>query len=309
MTRKSGSNMTFLKHLEELRGRLIISIVWLVLATLIGGYFLHKAVLDYLRRPMEFVSLGEGKPILTWRVAKDGSTTLTVTLDGGEVRPLDKLSEEELSRLDHFKMRIEFGEEGGHIFTFGPDYRSNLFYFTLLTPYILILKAALLIGVALSIPMWAWQIWLFVAPGLKGNERRIVKPVILSSMLLFPLGAGFAYYVLKIAVRVLTRFSFEWLEPRLDVAKYMSFVLTFMLAFGVLFQMPLVIILLVRMRLLTTKSLRKNRKYAVLIIMVLAAFLTPQDPFTMLAMGLPLVLLYEISIWVSRLIEPRESED
>jgi sec-independent protein translocase protein TatC len=327
MAEKQGFEMTFLEHLGELRGRLIICVSWFALVTAIGGVFGFQPVLDLLQNPMRNVASSNDELVLTLLIAHDGSISVKEP----------PLTVENYRKLHRTRFKFQFNglepttatleqaagdhelttdtveqssEEQEYFLEVGKDYQSQLFYFSLFSPFLMVIKVALLIGVFLSLPMWVWQLWLFMSPGLKGKERRLIRPIIWSSVLLFPAGAGFAYCVLLLAVKMITGYYkyFDWLEPRLDVIKYMNFVVTFMLIFGILFQTPLVIVLLVRLRLLTTKFLRKNRKFAILIIMIMSAILTPADPLTMLAMGVPLLLLFEISIWVSVLLEPKDEE-
>lgn len=171
---------------------------------------------------------------------------------------------------------------------------------------------ALVIGIAASIPVLAYQFWAFVAPGLYPDEKRWGPWLVISVSIFFVLGVVFAYYVLApFAIKFLTAIGSPDVEKNISINYYAKFVLQLLVASGLLFLMPVASFLLTKMGLITPTFLRKSWRYAIIIILIVAAFITPPDPVSMLLMGVPLLFLYEFSILVSHLAlhqEKRKSE-
>jgi len=172
------------------------------------------------------------------------------------------------------------------------------------------MKVGMFAGLCLSFPVIAGQIWMFVAPGLYRNERKAFLPFLLATPFLFALGAAFVIYVmLPFAIHALLGFDTPGTGGRLGiqlqakVSEYLDFVMTLIFAFGLTFQMPVLLSLLGRVGIITSKQLRQVRRYAIVGITALAAVLTPPDIFSMVSLIVPLVLLYEISIGCVWLIE------
>ena len=172
------------------------------------------------------------------------------------------------------------------------------------------LKLAFYGGLVLAFPVIAWQIYRFVAPALFPKERKYVLILFPLIILLFAGGVLFAYFgILKLVISFLITIAGN-LEPMLTIDKYVSFVLAFTIPFGLVFELPVVVYILTRMGIITPEWLSRNRKYALLIIFILAAVLTPGgDPISQCLMGVPVFLLYEISIWVSKLFRPKGQDD
>lgn len=166
------------------------------------------------------------------------------------------------------------------------------------------LKISVISGIIVSSPIILYELGRFVAPGLLPKEKKYVFPLIIVIASLFLLGAMFCFFfVLPFAMNFLLTYKTEALKPMLSVGRYIDFCLKFILAFGVIFEIPVVIVFLTKMGVITTQSLAKNRKYAVLIAFVIAALLTPTpDAFNQILMAGPIILLYEAGIWVSRLL-------
>ncbi|MGA2547640.1 MAG: twin-arginine translocase subunit TatC [Rectinemataceae bacterium] len=179
--------------------------------------------------------------------------------------------------------------------------------FSLLDGFMIKLRLALYTGIVLSFPVWAFQILRFVSPGLKPEEKRGLFPLLVSAVLLFAAGTAFGYYLLWGMIRVLIRLFPAQVEYFPSAVDYLSFVVFFLLACGIAFEMPCMLILLVRLRILKSDLLRKKRRVAYFILFAFAEIITPvSDPIVApMTVMLPLVILYEISLLVARRIEAR----
>jgi len=159
------------------------------------------------------------------------------------------------------------------------------------------LKVSFLAGLMLAAPVILYQFWVFVAPGLYSNERRMLLPIVILSSFFFIGGALFGYFIVfPYGFKFFLGFASDTIQPMPSMKEYLGFSAKLLLAFGLVFEMPLVITFLSRLGLVTVPFLKKNRKYALLLFFVGAAILTPPDVVTQIMMALPLMLLYEISI-------------
>jgi sec-independent protein translocase protein TatC len=174
------------------------------------------------------------------------------------------------------------------------------------------IKVALVSGLILSLPVIFYQLWRFVSPGLLEKEKKYILPFIFSATGLFLFGAGFCFFiVLPFAMQFLLNYKVgDFLMPMLSVGQYVDFCLKFILAFGAIFELPILIVFLVKMGIVTTKTLARNRKYAILIAFIVAAILTPTpDAFNQTLMAVPMILLYEVGILVSIFFEKRRTDE
>lgn len=164
------------------------------------------------------------------------------------------------------------------------------------------LKLGLWAGLLLASPIVLYQLWAFIAPGLYRHERRLIAPLVIISTLLFVLGAAFTYLVvLPIALQYLmAEFSTADVKPMLAISSYVSSACLFMAVFGLIFQIPLVMLLLARLGLIKASLLARNRKYVLLGSFVIGAVLSPPDVLSQCLVSLPLFLFFEISIWIIR---------
>jgi sec-independent protein translocase protein TatC len=169
------------------------------------------------------------------------------------------------------------------------------------------LKLAFFAGIFLSMPLVLSQVWRFVQRGLFPKEKRFIFWLTAVSFLLFALGSAFCYFVvLPAGVKFLMEYGSDVLLPLISVSRYLSFVFGMVFSFGIIFELPLVIGILVKMGFLHASTLRKNRRLAIVIIFIAAAILTPSpDCFNQVLMAGPLIVLYEAGIIVARIIEKR----
>jgi sec-independent protein translocase protein TatC len=172
------------------------------------------------------------------------------------------------------------------------------------------LKLAFGLGTFLAAPIVMWRFWAFVVPGLLRQERRVLFPVILASIVLFYLGAAFAYLViLPISLQFLMGFSTENLRPMLAGEQYFAFAIRLTLAFGAVFQFPLVVSLLTYWEILGPDFLKKYWRYGVVLVFVLSAILTPPDVASQLLMAGPVLVLYFLSLWLSQMIARKRKQE
>ncbi len=159
-------------------------------------------------------------------------------------------------------------------------------------------KIALFSGIFIAMPVFMYQLWRFISPGFMVNERKYALPFLITGIVSFVIGLLFCYFiVLRYALTFLFTYKTANLVPMISIGSYFDFVMKFMLAFGLIFELPIAIIFLTKTGILTTKFLTKNRKYAILINFIVSAILTPTpDIFNQLFMAVPLIALYELGI-------------
>lgn len=177
---------------------------------------------------------------------------------------------------------------------------SHAQYTTLPEGFFTRMYIAFIAGVFVSSPVIFYQIWSFIAPGLYDEEKRLIVPVAVISALFFICGGAFCYFVVfPYAFSFFVSFSTDTIVVIPKISDYLDFVLKLILAFGLIFEMPLFAFFLARMGLVTAAMMRKVRRYAILAIFIVAAILTPPDVVSQLLMACPMLLLYELSIWVA----------
>ena len=176
-------------------------------------------------------------------------------------------------------------------------------HLTFLSPqglFFVYMKLALLASLFLISPFAFYQLWAFIAPGLYKEEKQAILPLSLLSALFFLSGAAFCYFmVFPVAFKFFMSFATDVIVPMISVDEYLSFVVKLLIAFGLVFEMPLFSYFLSKMGLLTPDIMRRHRKYAILAIFIVAAILTPPDVFSQCLMAMPMLVLYEISVYVS----------
>jgi sec-independent protein translocase protein TatC len=166
------------------------------------------------------------------------------------------------------------------------------------------LKIATYGGIVLASPVWLFQLWRFITPGLNPSEKKYAIPFVISSIILFILGGVVALLTLEPALSFLLDIGGSDLQPLLTADKYVSLVALMIVAFGLSFEFPVVLVFLLIARVLTTRQLRSWRRYAAVIIVAFAALITPsQDPYSLLAMAVPMYIFYEMSILIGRFLK------
>ena len=182
---------------------------------------------------------------------------------------------------------------------------ASLYFQTPYEAFMVHVKAALMTGILVSLPIWMTQLWYFVTPGLYEKERRALTPLIFCSFALFLLGCAFAYYlIIPAGLNFLLAFGSQSLKPMLTVGPYVSFFLGMILACGALFDFPVIMIGLVKLGVVSTNSMAKARKTIIVIIFVIAAIVTPSpDPFSQLLLAIPLWIFFEASLVICRRFE------
>ena len=180
---------------------------------------------------------------------------------------------------------------------------SSMIATSLISPFMAPLKLSLFVALFIAMPYVLYQVWVFVAPGLYKREKRFAIPLVVSSIVLFYAGVAFAYFVVfPLMFAFLTTTAPTGVQVMTDITNYLDFVLLLFFAFGIAFEMPVATVLLAATGLVRVETMTKNRGYVILGIFVIAAFLTPPDALSQTAMALPMWLLYEIGIILSRIL-------
>src|SRR6185436_5021631 len=171
------------------------------------------------------------------------------------------------------------------------------------TPFVTPFKLSFFVALFIAIPYVLFQVWAFVAPGLYKHEKRFAIPLVVSSILLFYIGVGFAYqFVFPVMFEFFATAAPKGVEMNTDISSYLDFVLTMFLAFGVAFEVPVVVVLLVITGIVSLEKLKSSRGYVLIGIFVIAAFLTPPDAVSQCIMAVPMYLLYEGGIIMARVL-------
>lgn len=228
--------MTFLEHLEELRWRIIYSLLGIVIGGIVCWIFIDFLVDVILLKP-----------------AKESGATLQ------NLKPF------------------------GQLFMY--------------------MQIAIIGGIVASVPNIFYQFWKFIAPALRKQERKYILAIVVYSSLCFLLGIAFAYFImLPLTMKFAAQFGSKDIINQFAIDEYMSIIISVMLAAGLIFELPMISFFLTKLGILTPEFMRKYRKHAIVVIMVAAAILTPgTDPISQIMLAIPLVLLYEISIFISKL--------
>lgn len=178
-----------------------------------------------------------------------------------------------------------------------------------ITPFFIPMKIAMMVSFLIALPYVLYQAWAFVAPGLYVHEKKLVVPLIVSSTLLFFLGMAFCYFVVfQTVFSFIAQFAPKSITVAPDIEAYFNFVLGMFIAFGVTFEVPIVVIVLVMTGMVSVEKLREIRSFVIVGAFVVAAIVTPPDVISQLMLAVPLCVLYEVGIFVARFVEKRKPE-
>ena len=195
------------------------------------------------------------------------------------------------------------------------DEGQGFIYTALQEAFFTELKIAFFFALFFAFPLIAIQIWKFIAPGLYKHEKNAFLPFLIATPILFFAGGAMVYYLIApLAWNFFLSYQnmgSSGVPIRLEakMGEYLSLMMRFIVAFGLAFQLPVVLVLMAKVGIVTHTSLKKFRKYAIVIAFLAAAFLTPPDPFSQISLALPIILLYEISIYIAKIIQKNKSDD
>lgn len=179
-----------------------------------------------------------------------------------------------------------------------------------ITPFMVPLKVTLMAAFVLAMPVVLYQAWAFVAPGLYAHEKKFALPLVIGSTLLFILGMAFCYFfVFGTVFHFIAKVAPASITPAPDIEQYLSFVMTMFLAFGITFEVPVVVVLLVKFGIVRLQTLKEVRPYAIVGAFVIAAVVTPPDVTSQIMLAVPMCLLFELGIFIARFVEKRETTD
>ena len=179
---------------------------------------------------------------------------------------------------------------------------ATLIATSVISPFLVPLKILLMTAFLVALPVVLYQAWAFVAPGLYSHEKKLVMPLVVSSTLLFFVGVAFCYFfVFGQVFRFIQGFAPKSITAAPDIEAYLSFVLTMFLAFGLAFEVPIVVVVLARLGFVTIEKLKAFRGYFIVLAFIIAAVITPPDVVSQLALAIPMCLLYEVGIWAAQI--------
>ena len=256
--------MTLIDHLDELRKRAIRILIGAFIGTIVGYYCYDLWILNLLKGPLDALGGVSDNPFVF-------------------NNPLLQFLKQPADQAQNLRLDLHF---------IGP-----------LEVFMMKLKVSFFAGILMASPYIFYQVWAFVAAGLTEKERKMVNVFVPASVILFFIGCAFAYFlVLPVTLYFLVVVCANGLVPMLIISKYVTLVVVCCAAFGIVFEIPLIILFLTKLGIVSPMFLAQKRKYAILVMVTLAAILTPTTDVVNLAlMSVPMIVLYETSIWLSRL--------
>ncbi|WP_369134924.1 twin-arginine translocase subunit TatC [Modestobacter sp. I12A-02662] len=253
--RDAAATMTLVAHLRELRNRVGVALVFVLLGTAVAFWWYEHGLGEFIRAP--YCGLDTDLRALGTGGSGDCELLVTDVFGGALIR----------------------------------------------------LKISFMVGIVLSAPFWLYQLWAFITPGLRKNEKRYGVAFVAASSTLFALGAALAYVSLAKGLDLLLGLAGEGVAIALTAQDYIGFVISLLLAFGVSFELPLIAVVLNLIGVLSHAVLAKGRRWIYFLTILFAAFVTPtQDPFTMLLMAAPMCVLFELAIQIARLVDKRRAK-
>ena len=179
---------------------------------------------------------------------------------------------------------------------------ATLIATSVISPFLVPLKILLMTAFLLALPVVLYQVWAFIAPGLYSHEKKLVLPLVVSSTFLFMVGVAFCYFfVFGQVFKFIQSFAPKSITAAPDIEAYLGFVISMFIAFGLAFEVPIVVIVLARMNVVTIEKLKDFRSYFIVLAFIIAAIVTPPDVVSQLALAIPMCILYEIGIWAAQL--------
>jgi sec-independent protein translocase protein TatC len=179
---------------------------------------------------------------------------------------------------------------------------ATLIATSVISPFLVPLKILMMTAFLLALPVVLYQLWAFVAPGLYSHEKKLVLPLVVSSTLLFMVGVAFCYFfVFGQVFAFIQSFAPKSITAAPDIEAYLSFVITMFIAFGMAFEVPIVVIVLARMNVVSIEKLKDFRSYFIVLAFIIAAIVTPPDVVSQLALAIPMCILYEVGIWAAQI--------
>jgi len=311
-------------HLVELRKRLALSVASVFVMFVIAFTF-HNAILTWITTPLNDALTQVGRIIetqnkATWTLQEQNATTKASTpasvatklqhqlqqasdVASDELKSI--LREASLTTKELASLLKKEDTKSSH-----KDFEGKITTHQVGGAFFVALKVSFFAGLLGALPFILYQIWMFVAPGLYDNEKKMVLPFVIGGSVMFFIGVLFAYYVV-------TPFGFQFLitfgsflyTPFINIEDYVGFFTKIMMGFGLAFELPVFAYFLALLGLVTDKTLIDFFKYAIIIIFMVAALLTPPDVLTQLLMAAPLVILYGVSILIVRAINPAQPEE
>ncbi len=315
-------------HLVELRKRIIISILALIAGFVISFIF-YKPILDWVTAPLDRALIAAQKVVqknneAKWKVYSKKQNITQIEKNVSNLKTLflrtkaieqdsnatknEKILAKEVSAL---AKKLEAIEQKSK-----EKAKESVFWGSVTTHqlggvFLVALKVSMYAALFIALPIILWQAWLFVAPGLYENEKRMALPFLIGVTVMFILGVLFAYYVVApFGFQFLITFGAFLYTPLINIEDYIGFFGKILFGFGIAFELPMVVYFLALVGLVTDKTLKDYFKYAIVIIFIIAAILTPPDVITQILMATPLILLYGVSIIIAKIVNPyKEDED
>jgi sec-independent protein translocase protein TatC len=318
-------------HLAELRKRLGLSVLSIFIAFIIAFIF-HNGILTWITQPLNDALTEVGRIIETqdkasWKVQTDEHNITTVQVKQSESSKIATTLQnrlEEAAGITDQKLSLLLKEaaaaakelstvlqkEDGDSLSPHNNFNGQITTHQVGGAFFVALKVSFFAGLLGAMPFILYQLWLFVAPGLYSNEKKMAIPFVVGGSVMFFIGVIFAYYIV-------TPFGFQFLitfgaflyTPLINIEDYVGFFTKIMFGFGLAFELPVFAYFLALLGLVTDRTLIDFFKYAIVIIFVAAALLTPPDILTQLLMAAPLIILYGVSIFIVRAVNPAPKED
>jgi sec-independent protein translocase protein TatC len=312
-------------HLVELRKRLALSVAAIFVMFIIAFTF-HNAILTWITAPLNNALTQVGRIIetqnkATWTLKEQNATTQTKPSQIAsklqhQLTQAANVANEELKQIllnaagTTKELVASLQKLDNNITNTHNDFEGKITTHQVGGAFFVALKVSFFAGLLGALPFILYQIWAFVAPGLYDNEKKMVLPFVVGGSVMFFIGVLFAYYIV-------TPFGFQFLitfgsflyTPFINIEDYVGFFTKIMMGFGLAFELPVFAYFLALLGLVTDKTLKDFFKYAIIIIFMIAALLTPPDVLTQLLMAAPLVILYGVSILIVRYVNPHIEED